>query len=606
MKTVILAGGKGTRLGALTEQLPKPMVPIGGRPILEHQLRLLRRHGLCDIILSIGHLADHIAGHFGSGRKLGVSLGYVRETEPLGTAGALKAMEAELTEDFLVLYGDVMLDIDLGRLLAFHREKAGAGTLVLHPNDHPMDSDLVEIDADSRRILAFHPKPHPPGKQYRNLVNAGACVLSPRVFRHIDAGARADLGRDVFPRIVDREQLYGYVTAEYLKDMGTPERLREVTEDYLAGRVQRFNSRQKRRAIFLDRDGVINRLVGLLHRPGDLELLPGVARGIRAINASEFLAVVVTNQPVVARNLCSLRELDAIHGRMEALLAAEGAKVDALYYCPHHPDKGYAGENPAYKVPCRCRKPDIGMIERAAEELNIDLKGSCIIGDSARDIECGRRAGLETVAVMTGERWTTRDGEPDYVFASFAEAVEFVLTEPFQPCFLRIYEDFLRTVRRGPFLITIDGDLTPDARNFANYFARAFRKEGRSVARVSFNDWAAPETAAIEEVLAACLPGGKPARRGPDVVLIDGPVPPALARLREQGKFRIYCEMGEDRAAARLESFLAWRGFDAREIEGMRKAQERNRSRAARDADLVIALREERPAHDHHAYAVPG
>lgn len=623
MKAVILAGGKGTRLGKLTVDLPKPMVPIGDQPLLEHQVRLLQRYQIEEVILSIGHLGEVIREHFGDGSAFGVSIRYVQESEPLGTAGAIKQMEAELRDDFLVLYGDVMLDMNLRRLLDFHASKRSAGTLVLHPNDHPQDSDLVEVDSETARILAFHPKPHPPGKQFRNLVNAGAYVLSPRVFAYIEAGQKADLGRDIFPRMVEKETLCGYLTAEYLKDMGTPARLTQVTDDHRTGRVRRFNNQRERKAIFLDRDGVINRYVGLLQKPREMELLPGVAEGIRAINQSDRLAIVVTNQPVIARNLCSFAQLEQIHGKMEGLLANKGAKVDAIYFCPHHPDKGYPGENPRYKVRCECRKPNIGMIQRATEELNIQREDSYIVGDSFRDVLCGQRAGLGTVAVMTGEHWTAWDCEPDYVFPTFQEAIDFILHDPFRMCFDRVFEDFLQSIHRRPFLITINGQLTPTARNFANYFARSFRELGKNVLRVSFDDWilrqmrdrgrsgvldpkwiekaakTSPEFAVLEQLLAA---GGR-AKKGPrakrtcaapDVLIIDGAIPPSLEQLREQSKFQVYCEFEEGVVEARLESFLAWRGFESYDIEAMRKVQreqsQRERDQKDRNANLIIAV----------------
>jgi histidinol-phosphate phosphatase family protein len=437
MKAVILAGGKGTRLGPLTKKLPKPMVPIGDMPLLEHQVRWLCRYGLTDIILSTGYHAESIRSYFRNGKDWGVSLSYIEEHQPLGTAGALRQLDTVLTDDFLVLYGDIMLDVNLERLLRFHRQLRGAGTLVVHPNDHPEDSDLVEIDADSRRVQAFHPKPHAPDRYYRNLVNAGLYVLSPRVFSYLESpsplplspreSGGTDLGRHALPRIVPREPLYGYVTAEYLKDMGTPARLRQVTADFRSGRIARLNNRHPRRAVFLDRDGVLNRYAGLIHRPDDLELLPGVVDGVRALNAADFLTIVVTNQPVIARNLCSREDLERIHGKLEMLLGRGGAKLDAIYSCPHHPDKGYVGENPAYKVSCACRKPATGMIQRAAEEFNVQLAGSYLIGDSARDFECGRRAGLTTIGLRTGEGWPAAAPQPDFTFSTFREAANHVL-----------------------------------------------------------------------------------------------------------------------------------------------------------------------------------
>ncbi|RKY12520.1 MAG: D,D-heptose 1,7-bisphosphate phosphatase [Planctomycetota bacterium] len=426
-QAVIIAGGKGSRLGHLSENIPKPMVRIGDTPILEFQIKLLKRYGIKHITLTTGFLSEVIESYFGDGSRFGVKIDYFREEKPLGTAGGIKELAKRLNSDFIVLYGDVMINMDLSELLKFHKAKDAAATLVLHPNDHPYDSDLVEIDED-KRIVRFHPKPHRPDRYFRNLVNAGVYVLSPQIIGYIEEGISSDFGRDVFPKIVETENLYGYTTPEYIKDMGTPERLKQVTSDYLTGRTARFTLKNKRPAIFLDRDGVINYELNLLHKVADFALLPRAAQAVRMINASDFLAVVITNQPVVARGLCSIKQLEKIHNKMDTLLGAEGAKLDAVYYCPHHPDAGYPGENPKYKILCSCRKPEIGLIKKAQAELNIDLQRSFFIGDSARDILCGKNAGLTTVGVATGNGCKDADIAPDYFFKDLHEAVDFIIS----------------------------------------------------------------------------------------------------------------------------------------------------------------------------------
>ena len=423
---IVQAGGKGTRLGDMAKAIPKPMVPVAGTPILEHQVRLLRRYGFTDVLIVTGHLAGTIEQYFGDGARFGVHIEYFRETTPLGTTGALKEIEDRLADDFLVLYGDVMLSMDLTKLFAYHKNKRSACTLVLHPNDHPEDSDLVEMDA-TRSVTAVHPKPHDPARWYRNMVNAAVYMMSRGFLKHVKRGVKADFGRDILPRVAGHERIYGYVTAEYIKDVGTPERVAQVTADCASGRIERLNAEHTRRAIFLDRDGVINREVGLLHRAEDFELLPGVANAIRAINQSDFLAIVVTNQPVIARGLCTPGQLEEIHRKMDTLLGREHAKLDALYFCPHHPDRGYPGEDPAYKVECMCRKPKTGMLDLAAADFNIDLHGSFLIGDAARDILCARAAGMIAIGVLTGEGWEKAGVEPDHAFDSLADAVTFAL-----------------------------------------------------------------------------------------------------------------------------------------------------------------------------------
>ena len=426
MKAVILAGGRATRMGVLAKEIPKPMLQIGDKPLLEHQIDVLKRYGITDIILITGHLSEVIEDYFGDGSKFGVNIEYYVEKKPLGTTGGIKEIEDKLTEDFIVIYGDVMFDIDLSRIIDFHNKKSAFATLMVHPNDHPHDSDLIEVDPDGR-IIRFHPKPHDPERYYKNLVNAAIYVLNPRINDYIEKGVKSDFGRNIFPAIVGKERFFGYNTAEYLKDMGTPERLKDVEKDYSDGKIRRLNKTNRRKAIFIDRDGVVVEKVHLLHKIEDLVLYPFTAEALKLINKSEYLAVLVTNQPVVARNLCTIEDVEEINKKMETLLGREGARFDAIYYCPHHPDKGYPEENPEYKIRCRCRKPDIGMIERAVLEHNIDLHGSFIVGDSNRDIECGKNAGVKTVGVLTGDSLKDVPERPDMVFDDLLQAMEQII-----------------------------------------------------------------------------------------------------------------------------------------------------------------------------------
>jgi histidinol-phosphate phosphatase family protein len=377
------------------------MIPVCGKPILEHQVLLAKRYGFTDFLFLTGYLGEQIEAYFGDGRRWGVKIEYYRETSALGTAGAFAEVADRLTEDFWVFYGDTVMDIDMSRMLAFHRERSAEATLFLHPNDHPYDSDLVDI-ADDARITAFYPKPHEEGGNYRNLVNAALYILSPRMLKHIVSGEKSDFGKDVFPKaLLSGARMYGYVSAEYIKDMGTPERYEKVCADVACGKVSRLNSRNRRPAVFFDRDGVINREVDLLSSAEQMELLPGAAAAIKAVNRSGYLAIVVTNQPVIARNLCSLEELRRIHNRMETLLGREGAYLDAIYFCPHHPDGGYPEERAEYKIVCDCRKPKPGMLLQAAKDFNIDLAASYMIGDRTTDIAAGEAAGVKRAVLIS-------------------------------------------------------------------------------------------------------------------------------------------------------------------------------------------------------------
>lgn len=413
MKVVIMAGGKGTRIASVRSDVPKPMINICGKPILEHQIDNLKACGLTDIILVIGYLGDKIKEYFGDGSKFGVNIEYFVEDHPLGTAGALFKMP-QLTEDFLLLCGDVIIDVDFNRFIAFHKEHQAWASLVAHPNGHPYDSSLLvtEIDApktvggmpeDTHRVIRWMAK-EDERTYYKNRVNAGIELISPELLketmknfvpRHPETPDKIDLDRDVLKPNIPSGKIYAYDTPEYIKDMGTPDRFYETEKDIESGKVHARNLKNKQKAIFLDRDGTINKMVGFVTKPEQFELIEGAAKAIKAINKSGYLAIVVTNQPVIARGDCTFEELQTIHDKMETELGKVGAFVDAIYICPHHTDKGFVGERPEYKCICECRKPKPGLLLQAAKDFNIELSESYMIGDSHRDVEAGENAGVK-------------------------------------------------------------------------------------------------------------------------------------------------------------------------------------------------------------------
>ena len=417
MKTVIMAGGRGTRISALAPDIPKPMIPIEGKPVLEHEIRCLREQGFTDILLTVSHMAEKIIDYFGDGSRLGVKIEYFREETPLGNAGALLKMRERLTEDFLLLNADAVFDIDFNRFAAAHREnkkKGGWVTLFTHPNSHPYDSGILIAD-DSGAILRWMAKEDDRPRWYRNRANAGLHVISPEALDHTgidpetvgtEAGGKTvkvDLDRQILKPLCGTGRMFCYDSPEYVRDMGTPDRYRMVCADFRAGRVQAKNLRRKQKAVFLDRDGTINRYVGFLRNIDEFELLPGAAEAIRTINAAGYLAIVVTNQPVIARGEVTSGELREIHNKMETLLGAEGAYLDGIYFCPHHPHGGYPVEIPELKTDCECRKPKPGMIRQAAADSNIDIGQSWMAGDGERDIGTGKAAGCRTALIGSGD-----------------------------------------------------------------------------------------------------------------------------------------------------------------------------------------------------------
>lgn len=182
-----------------------------------------------------------------------------------------------------------------------------------------------------------------------------------------------------------------------------------------------------KRAIFLDRDGVINVEKNFVLSPGEIELYPFSAGAIKKLNNSGYLVVVVTNQSAVARNYITIEQLNAIHNELREQLRKEGACLDGIYFCPHLGKLDGEEGNSEYIIDCKCRKPEPGMFFRAAEEFDIDLKQSYIIGDSERDIVAGKKAGCTTIGVKTGKAMRGMKDSPDYIFNDLSEAVGFIL-----------------------------------------------------------------------------------------------------------------------------------------------------------------------------------
>ena len=414
MKVIIAAGGRGTRIRSVASDIPKPLIRIEGVPVLEREIVLLRDQGFTDIILTVGYKHELIEEYFGDGSSLGVGIEYYVEENPIGNAGALFKLRDRLTEDFLFLIGDALFDIDFSRFIAAHRKKGGLVTLFTHPNSHPYDSSLIVAD-ENGSVLQWLTKEDIRPKYYQNRVNAGLHIISPKVLDicGIDGEKigserdgsiiKADLDRDLLRPLCGSGKMFCYDSPEYCRDMGTPERYSSVSMDVFKGIPARKNLKNKQKAVFLDRDGTINKHIGFLTNTDELQLLDGAAEAIKKINQSEFLAVVVTNQPVIARGEVTFEGLREIHNKMETLLGNEGAYLDGIYFCPHHPHKGFDGEVSELKTECDCRKPKPGLLLMAAENFNIDLESSWMIGDGERDIGAGKNAGCKTALIGEGE-----------------------------------------------------------------------------------------------------------------------------------------------------------------------------------------------------------
>ena len=410
---VIMAGGKGSRLLSITnDEIPKPMVPVDGKPLLEYQVEELKTYGIKKIVMIVGHLGEKIVDHFKDGKDFGVEIDYIFEKEPLGTAGAFYYLKDKIdAKDFMLVFGDVFFDMDFDRMEDFHFKNSALTTLLAHPNGHPYDSDLIQTD-DNGRVIGFDSKHNVRDYWYDNMVNAGMYIINKKLLDLVKEPVKTDFEKDILANQVELgANIYAYHTPEYVKDVGTVDRINATVEELKSGLIQSKNLKNKQRAIFLDRDGTMNVSKGFISKADDFELIPGTIEAIKAINKSCALAIVITNQPVIARGECSFEELHNIHNKLKTLLGEKGAFVDDIFYCPHHPDKGFEGEVPELKFDCECRKPKTGMIDEAVKKYNIDLSKSYMVGDSTMDLETARNAGIKSVLVNTG--FAGNDGKYD-------------------------------------------------------------------------------------------------------------------------------------------------------------------------------------------------
>ncbi|MDI1443031.1 HAD-IIIA family hydrolase [Polyangium sp. 6x1] len=566
MKAAIIAGGFGTRIRSVTGDLvPKALMSIDGAPLLAHHLRLLAGVGIRDVAIMAGHLAeklvDAVAPHLDT---LGMNGRFFVETSPRGTAGCLSAARDFLgAEAFLVLYGDMYAELDLARLLRFHEHHGGCATLVARPNDHPSDSDLLKVD-DEGRVTALLPKRSRPAGFYQNLVPSALYVLSPSVFECIDDAAKQDFMHDVFPKLLGSgRRVFAYRTTEYLRDIGTPEGYRKAQEDIASGLPLRRHARSPRPTVFLDRDGVLNAALGGhgVLSADELSLLERAASAVRLANQRGHLAVVVTNQPQVAKGMTSIEELDRIHARLETELGQAGAFLDRIYSCPHHPERGFEGERPEYKITCACRKPLAGMLERAAKELPIDAARSVMVGDRGVDMAAARAFGITAIGVRTGHgcRQAEGEGRPDLLVDDVFDAVDVATSEErktLAAC-ARI-EDLVSRPRGAPLVVGIGGRARSGKSVFAFTLAERLRRQGRVVARISLDENVTGEEPSLRPEIVEAL---AQEHANADVVLVEGRL--ALHPvIRERFDLRILVTCSGTTAERRLGNLLAWQGKD--------------------------------------------
>lgn len=598
MKAVILAGGKGIKLKDFTKEVPKPMLQIGQKSIIEHQIDFLLRYDISEIYILVNSFDDIIKNKFEDGSTYGIKIIYFEEEKPLGTAGGLKEIEANFDDDFLVIYGNVMFNICFSKLLEFHRKNKSQFTLVIHPDEAPLEYDIVEIDKNYK-VIEYHKKPHKTDFLFRNLVNSGIYVLKPEVLKFIKKGNKQDFGNDIIPDILNKLDVYGYVTSEYIKEINTKENWEKVNKDYKSGKIFRRNFENYQKAIFLDRDGVVTTEKGFICDEKDLELYEFTPEAIKLINQSDFLSIIVTNQSAVGRKLCTIDDIEKVHKRLETELGKQGAFLDAIYYCPHYPEIEIGIQRNEFNIDCDCRKPKPGLLIRASKDMNIDLKQSYIIGDSERDIVAGRTVGCTTIGVMTGYGLKKSEVKPDYFFSDLLEAVQFIIKDPFKDQFLKLMEN-VKALDKKPVVISIASSSKFSKSNFASYLKQKFHENGYSILRINLDDWILPEEdsigtyerfqpSKIETEIPKILSGelvvlekfsheinnGQNKNlilyrwNNEDIVIIEGIIALGLMEIRKLSDIKIFIDIDETLLQERLLKYYQLKNKNSEEIDNI-------------------------------------
>ena len=258
MKAVVMAGGEGSRLRPLTQSRPKPLAPVANKPVMEHIVDLLKRHGVSEIVATVHYLADEVEAYFGDGTDFGVAMSYAVEDTPLGTAGAVKMAEDRLDETFVVMSGDALTDVDLTAVLVAHRAKHAAATIVLKRVENPLEFGVVILDDDGL-VRRFLEKPTW-SEVFSDTINTGIYVLEPEIFALMERGRIYDFSKDVFPQLLERGRpVHGFVTGDYWTDIGNLQQYREANYDALAGRCRlELPGRERSRGVYIGAGAAID------------------------------------------------------------------------------------------------------------------------------------------------------------------------------------------------------------------------------------------------------------------------------------------------------------------------------------------------------------
>lgn len=380
-QAVILAGGAGTRLKPFTLNNPKPMVPVNGKPFLEHLLKLLKSNGIREVIILTGYLEDKIRNYFQNGRRFGIKILYSHTplTDESGeehqSGIRIKNAEYLLKDQFLLMYCDNYWPLNLKKLYSQFLEKKADLLVTVYSNKDNSTRNNSYINDEG----VFEKYDKSRTEADLNGVDIGFMIVDKKVLKLLPKG-NSKFEDVVFPLLIAKKKLAGFLTDHKYYSIGDLERVK-ITARFL----------KEKRVIFLDRDGVINKKAAradYIKSWSEFEFLPDAIEGMKKLTESGYKIFIITNQAGIARGMMSVTDLQEIHKNMMKELKRLGIKVAGIYFCPHGWDEG-----------CECRKPNAGMLHQASREHFIDLTKSVFIGDDVRDKETGEKAWVKTFLV---------------------------------------------------------------------------------------------------------------------------------------------------------------------------------------------------------------
>ena len=381
VQAVILAGGQGKRLKPFTANNPKPMLPVNGKPFIEHLIILLKNNRIKEIVILTGYLGEKIEKYLGDGSKFGIKIKYsytpfLNESGKENESGLrLKNAQYLLDDFFLLLYCDNYWPLNLEKLTGFFKTHPSDILVTAYSNlDNSTKNNIL---ADSFGYVSKYDKTRQ--EQNLNGVDIGFFIVNKKVLKLLPR-SNSQFEKIVLPELVKNKRLSAYLTDQKYYSIGDLKR---------AQLLAKFISDKK--VVFLDRDGVINKKppkAEYVKNWNEFEFLPGAIEAIKLLTDKGYKIFIISNQPGIARGALSKKDIDYIHKKMALVFKNNGGEIDGIYICPHGWDEG-----------CNCRKPKPGLLLQASREHLIDLTNAIFIGDDKRDIEAGHVVGCKTLFI---------------------------------------------------------------------------------------------------------------------------------------------------------------------------------------------------------------